>query len=56
MFNNILHALDIDEYFKEYLVANPCHFKIKDSAVTHSQTPKPRPEKDDYLVRPNPAL
>lgn len=36
MLSKILHALDIDEYFKEHLVANPCHFKIKDfSSYTH---------------------
>lgn len=45
MLSNILHALDIDEYFKEHLVANRCHFKIKDSAVTHTQALVPGPEK-----------
>lgn len=56
MLSNILHALDIDEYFKEHLVANRCHFKIKDSAVTHTQALLPGPEKDDHLVRLNSAL
>lgn len=45
MLSNILHALDIDEYFKEHVVANRCHFKIKDSAVIHTIALVPRPEK-----------
>lgn len=51
MLSNILHALDIDEYFKEHLVANHCHFKIKYSAVTHTQALLPGPERDDHLGR-----
>lgn len=55
MLSNILHALDIDEYFKEHLVTNPCHFEIKNS-VTHTENHILRAEKDDNLLRLNSAL